>query len=237
MCMKGLGMSRALCIMAAAVCVPVLLGAAPARPGPSTRSTAGELPWGGAVSTSKAVDRSAPDQTWAALCAAAKAGDLAGFRACCHSDGELAKLFMEAYSDSVVTSFQLANAVAQLGEEGKDMNKSLESTYAELVATGQNRKTIVKGDTAQWVQTVAAGRGAGGGAVAERSMYFRLVGKEWLLDTDQSYALNTSDGRKDAEAFIKDAGPAMKLLKGVVADIKAKKITTVQQMRERMGGK
>ena len=178
------------------------------------------------------MDRSAPDKTWAALCAAVKAGDLAAFRACCYNKNEVSTLFMEAYSDTVVTTFQLAGVVGKLGAEGQTLGKNLESTYMDIVKSGENRQAVITGDSARWIRTVAASN-----VTAQETMYFKKVGGDWLLDTDQSYNLNSADGRKAAEDFIASASPTLKALKAVIVDIEAKKITTVQQMRERMAGK
>ena len=184
------------------------------------------------LATKPAVDRSAPDKTWAALCAAVKAGDLAGFRACCYNKNEVSRLFLEAYSDSVVTTFQLAHAAANLGAEGGALSRNLEASYTDLVKSGENRTALLAGDSIKWVKTVTTKE-----VVAEEAMYFRKVGQEWLLDIEQTYSLNTAEGRKTAEDFVASAGPTLKTLKGVIADIQAKRITTVQQMRARMAGK
>src|SRR3569832_2693323 len=59
------------------------------------------------TTTSKpVVDRSTPAKTWAALCAAVKGGDLEGFRASCYNKNEISKLFMDAYSDTLISSFK-----------------------------------------------------------------------------------------------------------------------------------
>jgi len=184
------------------------------------------------AATKAAVDRSAPDKTWAALCAAVKAGDLAAFRACCYNKNEISTLFMDAYSDTIVTSFQLAAAVAMLGPDGRTMSNNLEAAYTDLVKSGENRQARISGDAAQWVRTVAASN-----ITAQETMFFKKVGGDWLLDTEQSYNLNSAEGRKAAEDFIASAGPTLKTLKAVHADIESKKITTMQQMRERMAGK
>jgi hypothetical protein len=178
------------------------------------------------------VDRSSPDKTWAALCAAVKAGDLKAFRACCYNKNEVSTLFMNAYSDSVVTTFQLAHAAANLGTEGVALSKNLESSYTDLVKSGQDRKALLAGDSIKWVKTVTTKE-----VVAEEAMYFKKTGPEWLLDTEQTYNLNTAEGRKVAEDFVTSSGPTLKTLKAVIDDIQAKKITTVQQMRTRMAGK
>jgi hypothetical protein len=181
------------------------------------------------AATTPAVDRSAPDKTWSALCASVKAGDLPAFRACCYNKNEVSSLFMDAYSDTIVTSFQLAAAVAQLGAEGQTLSKTLESNYTDLVKSGENRVAQITGDSARWSRTVASGN-----VTAQEAMFFKKVGPDWLLDTEQSYNLASAEGRKTAEDFIASAGPTLKALKTVIADIQSKKITTVQQMRDRL---
>ena len=136
---------------------------------------------------------------------AVKSGDLLAFRACCYNKNEVSRVFMDAYSDTVVTSFQLAAAVAQLGDEGKAISKSLESTYTDLLKSGQNRTLVIKAGNATWTQTVATAKGAS----AEQVLYFKEVGTDWLLDTEMSYNLNTAEGRKSAEAFIADSDSAL----------------------------
>jgi hypothetical protein len=176
-----------------------------------------------------AIDRTSPEKTWAELCLAAKAGNLTAFRACCYNKNEISKLFMDAYSDTVVTTFQLGAAVAPLGAEGQAMARDLQSAYDELVATALNRKVITDGDTARWVRTATSQK-----LVAEQVMYFKKVGNEWLLDTENSYDLASATGRKDAEDFIKSSEPTLKALKTIIADIKTKKITSVAQIRARL---
>jgi len=198
---------------------------------PPATTTAPRL--GLATSTSKpAVDRSTPDKTWAALCAAVKAGDLESFRAGCYNKNEIAKLFMDAYSDTLITTFQLATAAAKLGADGQALSKTLQSTYDDMVKSGQNRTTRISGDSAEWVQSIVSGK-----AVAEDKMFFKKVGNQWLLDTEQSYNLYAADGRKNAEAFIKESEGTLKQLKSVIADINAQKITTVAQIKARMATK
>jgi hypothetical protein len=206
---------------------PPRIGLTP--PATATAPSPPQLGLPGTPATKPAVDRSAPDKTWAALCAAVKAGDLAAFRACCYNKNEISTLFMDAFSDTLVTTFQLAAAMAPLGADGQAMAKDLQSTYDDLVKTGQNRKAVINGDSAKWVQTVASEK-----LVAEQVMYFKKVGKEWLLDTEMSYNLNAADGRKAAEDFIAGSAPTLKALKSVIADIKAKRITTVAQVRARL---
>ena len=193
---------------------------APAASRPATTTRAAAKP---------AVDRSAPDKTWSALCASVKAGDLAAFRACCYNKNEISTLFMDAYSDTIVTSFQLAAAVAKLGAEGQTLSKNLESSYTDLVKSGENRTAQITGDSARWIRTVAASN-----VTAQETMIFKKVGNDWLLDTEQSYNLTSADGRKAAEDFIASAAPTLQTLKAVIADIQSRKITTVQQMRDRM---
>jgi len=204
------------------------------RSGTTSPATTTAPRLGTTTTTSKAaVDRSTPAKTWAALCAAVKAGDLAGFRASCYNKNEISKLFMDAYSDTLISSFQLATAVAKLGAEGQTLSKSLQSSaYDDLVKSGQNRTTKIDGDSAQWIQSVTSTQ-----ISAQQTMYFKKVGNDWLLDTEKSYGLDTSDSRKGAEEFIKDSDATLKQLHGVITDIDAKKITTVQQMKDRMSGK
>jgi hypothetical protein len=176
-----------------------------------------------------AIDRSSPEKTWTELCLAAKAGNLTAFRACCYNKNEISKLFMDAYSDTVVTTFQLGAAVAALGAEGEALKKDLQSACDELDATAKSRKLVTDGDTAKWVRTASSQK-----LVAEQVMYFKKVGSEWLLDTENSYDLASATGRKDAEDFIKSSEPTLKALKTIITDIKTKKITTVAQIRARL---
>jgi hypothetical protein len=182
-----------------------------------------------ATATKSAIDRSSPEKTWTALCNSVKAGDLAAFRACYYNKNEICSLFMNSYSDTVITSFQLANAVTPMGADGIAMAKTLQAEYNDMVKSGQNRKTTITGDTAKWVQTLTSEK-----VVAEQTMYFKKVGNDWLIDTEQSLNLNTAEGRKGAEDFIASAEPTVKALKTVIADIQAKRITTVAQVRARM---
>jgi hypothetical protein len=180
-------------------------------------------------STKPAVDRSSPEKTWTALCNSVKAGDLAAFRACYYNKNEVCTLFMNTYSDLVVTSFQLATAMAPMGADGTDMVKALTSAYSDMIKSGQNRKTIITGDTAKWTKTVRDEKG-----VTEETMHFKKVGNDWLVDTEQLLNLDTAKGRQAAEEFIATSAPTLKALKAVLADIQAKKITTVAQVRARL---
>ncbi len=181
--------------------------------------------------TQPAPDHSAPEKTWDSMCAAIKAGDLTAFRAGCFNRNEMATVFMDAYSDSVITTFQLAAAVAKLGEDGKQLSLKLESTYNDLKKVGDHRKLQIDGDKALWIDIQP------GDTAADKIMFFRKVEGEWLLDTERSYALDTADGRKAAEAFMATSIPQLKLLKGVIVDIDAQKITTLEQMRDRLAAK
>jgi hypothetical protein len=181
------------------------------------------------TATKPAIDRSSPEKTWTALCNSVKAGDVGAFRACYYNKNEVCTLFMNAYSDLVVTSFQLATAMAPMGADGQAMANDLQSAYTDMVKTGQNRKTTITGDTAKWTRTHGNER-----LSAEEFMLFKKVGTDWLVDTEQSLNLDTAEGRKSAEDFVTSSAPTLKALKSVLADIRAKKITTVAQVKARL---
>lgn len=177
-------------------------------------------------------DHSAPEKTWAAMCAAIKAGNLQAFRACCYNHNEISRSFMDAYSDTLVTAFQLATGTEKLGDEGKTLSKSLQSTYQEMQHAGENRRTEIDGDEASWIQTEKLQN-----VTTQKVIYFRKKDGQWLMDTNRSYALDTAEGRKAAEDFIASSAPQLKLLKSVVADMQSGKITTVDALRQRLAAK
>jgi hypothetical protein len=172
-------------------------------------------------------DLSTPEKTWAAVCVALKAGDVAGFRGCFYNTNEISRVFMAAYSDMTVTTFQLAGATAKLGPDGRALSKKLEGVYDELVASGRGRTTTIAGETAQWSRTTAG---------TKEVMYFRQVNGRWLIDTEQSYSLDSAEGRKAAEDLVASAEKQLPVLKGIIADVAAGKITTLEEVRKRMGG-
>jgi len=176
-----------------------------------------------------AADHSSPEKTWATLCAAVNRGDVNAFRACFSNRNEISTLFLEAFSDLTVTTFQLANATADLGEEGKAISARLATTYTDVVKNGEGRKTEISGEEASWTKTVHTATGDG-----ENSIYFRHVHGEWLIDTAESYNLNSAAGRKAAEDMMEATGPQVKKFKEIIEAIKTKKITTVDQMRAKL---
>jgi hypothetical protein len=182
--------------------------------------------------TKPAADHSAPDKTWAAMCAAVRAGDRQAFRDCCYNHNEISSLFIDAYCDTIVTTYQLAQATAGLGDEGKKLSADFQTTYNDLVKIGENRKVDADEETAVWIPADPAVK-----VVGQRVLYFKRVNGEWLLDTNRSYSLDSADGRKVAEGFLASTGPQLKLLKAIVAELQAGKITSVQQLRERLSAK
>jgi hypothetical protein len=182
--------------------------------------------------TQPAVDHGSPDKTWSSICAAVRAGDHEAFRACCYNHNEISQLFIDAYGDTIMTFYQLGQASAELGDEGKKMGTEFEKAYTDLVKIGENRKVDADEETALWIQVNPAAREA-----SPHVLYFRRVNGQWLLDTNRSYSLDSADGRKIAEGFLADTGPRLKLLKAVIADLHARKITTIDQLRDRLGTK
>src|SRR5262249_4818029 len=105
--------------------------AAATRPAAGSRPTTGSRPATTRAATQP--DRSSPEKSWTAVLASLRANDLPAFRACFHNTNELSTLFLNAYSDFTLATFQLADAVALLGEEGKAMSDKLQSAYTDLV--------------------------------------------------------------------------------------------------------
>jgi hypothetical protein len=171
-----------------------------------------------------------PEKTWASICDALKEGDLDRFRAGFYNSSEVSRLFMETYSDVTVATFDLARATAMLGEKGKHMGARFESVYTELVQSGENRKAEVTGDRAKWVHTVKPPKGT-----PDDVIYFKKVKGEWLIDTVETYELDTDAGRQAAEKMLESVPPMTTLLKSVAADIRTGKIKTVEQMQQRLG--
>jgi hypothetical protein len=175
----------------------------------------------------KTPDRSSPEKTWAALCAALKAGDLEAFRANFHSKTEQARVFVETFSDLSITTFALSKDVALLGDQGKELAKTFEKTHTDLVKNGENRTAEIKGDIAKWSRPKKAGQ-------PDDAMQFKLINGEWLLDTVNSYALETDEGRESAQQLIDSAPKITAAIKAIGQDIRNKKITTIDQMRKRL---
>jgi hypothetical protein len=180
--------------------------------------------------TRPAPDFSTPEKTWASVCEAVRGEDLAGFRSCFHNATEISKLFMDAYSDTTVTTFSLAHATARLGEQGKQLGQRLESVYTDLVESGKGRVTKIDRENATWSRTVTDARGGKHVEV----MYFRKVEGKWLIDTEQSYGLGGAEGRKSAEDFIAQSKQQLPALKGIVGDVREGTIQSVAELRTRM---
>jgi len=181
--------------------------------------------------TRPAPDYSSPEKTWATVCAALKAEDLAAFRAGFANSSELSRLFMSAYSELTVTTFRLATVI-DLVPGGKPVGVKLQGVYTELVKSGEGRKTayIGLGDReAKWSRTVQTEKGP-----HDEVMYFKKVDGKWLIDTENSYALDTSEGRKAAEDFIESSKKQIPLLKKVIDDIEANKIRSLEDLRKRL---
>jgi hypothetical protein len=184
-----------------------------------------------AARAAAAPDYSSPEKTWAAVCAALKAEDLAGFRAGFHASSETSRLFLAAYSDMTVTTFRLASAI-ELVPNGKASSERLKGVYADLVKAGENRKTEITGlgqDEAKWSRTVKT-------ATGERTeiMYFKKINNRWLIDVESSYALDTAEGRKAAEDFIDNAKKQLPRLKKVIEDIQANRVKSLDDLRQRL---
>jgi hypothetical protein len=171
-----------------------------------------------------------PEKTWASICDALKEGDLERFRSGFYNGSEVARLFMETYSDVTVATFDLARATAALGEKGRHMGEKFESVYTELVQGGENRKAEVTGDRIKWVHAKKPEKGA-----PDDVIFFKKVKGEWLIDTVATYELDTDAGRQAAEKMIETVPPMTALLKSVAEEIRAGKIRTVEQMQQRLG--
>lgn len=177
-------------------------------------------------------DYSSPEKTWATVCAALKAEDLAGFRAGFHTSGELSRLFLTAYSDLTVTTFRLASAI-ELVPNGRASSERLKGVYTDLVRSGEGRKTEITGlgqDEAKWSRTVKNEKGEERVEV----MYFKKRNGRWLIDVEASYALDTPEGRKSAEAFIESAKQQLPRLKKVIEEIQANRIKSLDELRKRL---
>jgi len=184
-----------------------------------------------AAETRPAPDYSSPEKTWATVCAALKDEDLSAFRACFNNTNEMSRLFMASYSELTVTTFRLANVI-DLIPEGKSLSPRLQAVYTDLVNSGKDRKTeyVGLGDReAKWSRVVKTEKGP-----HEEVTYFKKVDGKWLIDTESSYALDTPDGRKAAEAFIESSKKQIPLLQKVIADIQANKIRSLEELRRRL---
>jgi hypothetical protein len=60
---------------------------------------------------------------------------------------------------------------------------------------------------------------------------------EWLIDTVETYELDTAAGRTAAEKLLETVPPMTQRLKDVAADIRSGKIKTVEEMRKRLSSK
>ena len=181
--------------------------------------------------TRPAPDYSSPEKTWNTVCTALKAEDLTAFRACFANSSEMSRVFMSSYSELTVTTFRLAN-VMDLVPGGKPLSVKLHAVYTDLVNSGKDRKTQfigLGGRQAKWSRTVPAEKGP-----HEESMYFKKVDDKWLIDTENSYALDTPEGRKAAEEFIESAKKQIPLLHKVIDDIQANKIRSLEELRRRL---
>jgi hypothetical protein len=179
-----------------------------------------------------AADYSSPDKTWATVCAALKNQDLDAFRACFHTSSELSRLFMAAYSDTTVTTFRLATAI-ELIPGGKASSERLKGVYTDLVLSGLNRTTEITGslqNEAKWSRVVKTDKGEDRTEI----MYFKQVNDKWLIDTERSYLLDTSEGRKAAEDFLDSSKKQLPLLKKIITDIQANRVRSLDELRRRL---
>jgi len=133
---------------------------------------------------------------------------------------------------AAILALSLARATALLGDPGKQMGKKFEAVYTDLVKGGENRKAENDGGASDKIRWVHAAKPAKG--EPDDVVYFKRVKGEWLIDTVETYELNTDSGRDAAEKLIDSVPKVTALLKQVSADIRAKKITTVEQMRQRL---
>jgi len=67
-------------------------------------------------------------------------------------------------------------------------------------------------------------------------IYFRKVKGKWLIDTEESYSLDTAEGKKAGESFVTTSTKTVTLFKKVIADIQAGKITSLDELKARLGG-
>ena len=176
-----------------------------------------------------AVDRSTPEKTWSAICTALKAGDLESFRAGFYNRNELSKMFMEAYSDATVTTFDLAGAIERLGKEGQQMRQNFASVYTDLLKTGEDHRAETVGEFIRWTREAKTDKGP-----SQEIIFFKQIKGQWLIDTVETYGLESDAGREGAEKLIGTLPKVTANLKQIANDIRSGKITTVEQMRKRL---
>jgi hypothetical protein len=176
-----------------------------------------------------AADHSTPEKTWAGVCAALKTGDLESFRGGFYNRNEIAKMFMDAYSDATVTTFDLAGAIERLGKDGQQMRRNFATVYTDLVKTGENHKSETVGELIRWTREEKTDKGT-----SQEIIFFKQVKNQWLIDTVETYGLDTDAGREGAEKLIVSLPKITATLKQVAADIRSGKITTVDEVRKRL---
>jgi hypothetical protein len=97
------------------------------------------------------------------------------------------------------------------------------------VKTGDDHKSEVTGETARWIREDKTAKGT-----SQIVIYFKQVKGQWLIDTVQTYGLDSDAGRESAEKLLESLPKVTVALKQIAADIRSGKITTVEQMRKRL---